>query len=348
MAGSALAYAGAVLGYVAIRPLLEAPRGWLELVDDLEPWAYLPAPLVAGAGTLLGVPAAIAAGAGVMAAFGLRWGHRYLRPAARPEALAADLTVMTFNTLAWQRQGQDIAAAILHWAPDVVGLQEIGPRGAEYLARTLADHYPFSYLTPAADASGVAVLSRYPLLEASAFRPGEHAHWWQRFVLDTPRGPITYINLHTRIPYIRTTHRRFGFVRLPREFHSERRRREIDVLIELLRQIDGPVLVTGDFNMTERSGDHRRLSTYLQDAYRAVGRGLGHTFPRLGAFPRSFPAPWPVVRLDYVWHSDHFQAVWAQVGDAGHSDHHPVIAGLRWSEPAAEAEIAVPIAASAV
>jgi endonuclease/exonuclease/phosphatase family metal-dependent hydrolase len=282
--------------------------------------------------------------------FGLRWGRRYLRgaqtfPGERP---AAPLTVMTFNTLAWQREGHDLEHSILSAAPDIVALQEIGPRAAHYLASSLGRLFPHHYITESADSSGAAVLSRYPLREAVAFRGSEKGHWWQRMVVDAPAGPIALLNIHTKIPYIRTTHRRKWLPRIPLAFHAERRSREVAYLVSLLEKVDGPVIVCGDFNMTERSADHRLMAGQLRDAYRAVGRGLGHTFPSVGSWPRTFPAPWPIVRLDYVWHSEHFGAAWAYRGEAGHSDHHPIVVGLRWSEAGWPLSPAVPLAASAV
>jgi endonuclease/exonuclease/phosphatase family metal-dependent hydrolase len=166
--------------------------------------------------------------------------------------------------------------------------------------------------------------------------------------IDSPNGPITYLNVHTKIPYVRKTHRGIGRVKLPLEYHAERRRDEVRTLVSMLEDVDGPVIVCGDFNMTERSPDHRLLAGRLRDAYRAVGAGMGLSFPRRGAFPLAFPAPWPTLRLDYVWHSEHFEPAWAYRGDAGHSDHHPIVAGLRWAAPAVRSGAGVPLAASAV
>lgn len=348
--GAGISYAGAVLGYALLRPLLGERTGWIELADDLEPWAYLPAPAVAILGAVLGSGGLAAGGAAVAATCGVRWGHRFLRrsPAAASVRPASDLTVMTFNTLAWQREGRDLEGSIAQADPDIVGLQEIGPRGAEYLVRAFADRLPYHYVAHSATSSGAAVLSRYPLREAVAFRASSHGHWWQRMTIDTPAGPITYLNLHTRIPHIRTTHRMCLGRRIPLEFHAEVRRNEIRKLMGILEKVDGPVIVGGDFNLTERSQDYRLLSTRLQDAYRSVGAGLGHTFPSRGSFPRAFPAPWPVLRLDYVWHSQHFAPSWAYRGDPGQSDHHPIVVGLRWTEPAARSGSSVPLAASAV
>jgi vancomycin resistance protein VanJ len=345
-----LSYAGSVVGYALLRRLMGPRHGWPELIDDLEPWAYLPAPAVAALGAAIGSQSLTAAGMAVAGLFGLRWGHRFLRaaqsdPPARPHAA---LTIMTFNTLAWQREGHDIKRSIVAANPDIVALQEIGPRSAQYLADALAEQFPYSHITESPDSSGAAVLSRFPLRDAVAFRASEKGHWWQRMLVETPAGPVTFINLHTRIPYLRTTHRGKWLPRIPLSFHSERRRREVEYLMSLIEKVHGPLIVCGDFNMTERSTDHRLVASALRDAYQHVGRGMGNSFPRVGSWPRTFPVPWPMLRLDYVWHSREFDAAWAFRGDAGESDHHPIIAGLRWAAEPLPRVAGLPLAAAAV
>ena len=61
--------------------------------------------------------------------------------------------------------------------------------------------------------------------------------------------------------------------------------------------------------------------------YRDAGIGLGTTWPvlRSGWLGRLLP---PLMRLDYIWHSAHFQVTDAQVGPALGSDHLPLIADL--------------------
>ena len=73
-----LAYVGAVFGYTAIRRALGPRVGWVALADDLEPWAYVPAPILLGLGALLRSSRLSWAAAGLAAAFGLRWGSRWV------------------------------------------------------------------------------------------------------------------------------------------------------------------------------------------------------------------------------------------------------------------------------
>ena len=269
-----------------------------------------------------------------------------LRPTPRTARSSADLTVMTFNTLAWQRSGHDLVASIRAADADIVSLQEIGPRALHEIVAELGERYPYTADASAPDTQGAAVLSRYPIRETRTFQLSERSHRWQAMTIETPHCEVAYLNVHTKIPRIESW--RAGPLQVPLSFRSERRRDEIRTLLALIEVETRPLIVTGDFNMTERSSDYASIAHHLRDAFGAVGHGLGHTFPRFGARPRAFPVPWPMLRLDYVWHSDHFEAASAEVGDAGQSDHHPVIAGLRWSRVAAAADGSVPLAAHAV
>ena len=46
-----------------------------------------------------------------------------------------------------------------------------------------------------------------------------------------------------------------------------------------LHQRQGPLLVVGDFNTSDRQPLYRELGRELRDTYREVGWGLGYTFP---------------------------------------------------------------------
>ena len=58
------------------------------------------------------------------------------------------------------------------------------------------------------------------------------------------------------------------------------------------------------------------------DSFSEVGWGVGHTF-----YPPQLP--FPIQRIDYVWHSEDFRATQAYVGEDGGSDHLPIVAKLR-------------------
>ena len=99
---------------------------------------------------------------------------------------------------------------------------------------------------------------------------------------------------------------------------------------------DRPVILAGDFNTSEFSDAYRCMAQRLRDSYREVGRGTGHTWPAQQT--KHIQSRWlellaPVTRIDYVFHSHHWDAVEARVlkMDTG-SDHRPIVATLRWTD----------------
>jgi len=83
------------------------------------------------------------------------------------------------------------------------------------------------------------------------------------------------------------------------------------------------LIVAGDFNMTDISADYEHVTgSGLVDSFRESGTGFGLTFPSW--------SPFPLVRLDYIFHSSDMRSLSAEVmASAGNSDHFPVTAALR-------------------
>jgi endonuclease/exonuclease/phosphatase family metal-dependent hydrolase len=88
-----------------------------------------------------------------------------------------------------------------------------------------------------------------------------------------------------------------------------------------------PLITAGDFNLSDQDSSYRDLAARWHDAFRAGGFGLGTTYPVARALdlPSVFP---PLVRLDYVWHSDDMLAVSASNGAYVGSDHLPLLVEL--------------------
>ena len=74
----------------------------------------------------------------------------------------------------------------------------------------------------------------------------------------------------------------------------------------------------GDFNITDQTTNYTEFSSYLADAFRERGWGLGFTFTRFRELRI------PMWRIDYVFHSEELIVLEADVGDFAGSDHRPV------------------------
>jgi len=113
------------------------------------------------------------------------------------------------------------------------------------------------------------------------------------------------------------------------------RYRQAQTLVAFAQTHPGPLLYPGDSNTTDQNDAYRMLTTAWADSFREAGRGFGHTYPgsdfsgskRFQFGDVSLPQ-W-LIRIDFVWHSPHWQAINAQVGPwDGYSDHRPMIAQL--------------------
>ena len=320
--GIGVAYGLALVAYAATRPRSVAATGLVELVNNFSPWWFAGVPLVILAGLAFRSPATVLAGLAGALAFGITWGDLFVRSAPPSADMGPTTTVMTLNVLAWNRQHGYLADSIAAESPDVVALQELEPDEASALLQMLGDRYPYRALRPVPKL-GAGVLSRYPLRPVEDFQLSDGGNWGQRVEIEAPTGSFTLINVHPGVPHLVRSHVA-GLLPVP-GYDTAKRNAEVHRLTELVDGVRGPLVVAGDFNMTEYSSDYHAMRARLGDAFRGAARGFGFTFPRPWSFPRELPAPWPVVRLDYVWHSGELVPVDAHVGSSGGSDHRPVI-----------------------
>jgi endonuclease/exonuclease/phosphatase family metal-dependent hydrolase len=120
---------------------------------------------------------------------------------------------------------------------------------------------------------------------------------------------------------------------LPRGLIEVGLEKEVAFLLQQVAGISEPVVVLGDFNMSDQSRAYGAMSAALQDGFREAGFGLGRTFPnnlRLAGIP----IPIPLVRIDYVFHSPHLVATAAEVNCIkGQSDHCAVVVVLGAKRP---------------
>lgn len=92
-------------------------------------------------------------------------------PRVRPAVPASTprITAMTFNVLYRNRDDDALRTAIPSIGGDLVGLQEVTPKRARWLATTFAAAYPYMAFRVDGPEAGVALLSRYPIIEVTRF-----------------------------------------------------------------------------------------------------------------------------------------------------------------------------------
>jgi endonuclease/exonuclease/phosphatase family metal-dependent hydrolase len=87
-----------------------------------------------------------------------------------------------------------------------------------------------------------------------------------------------------------------------------------------------PTLILCDCNMTDTSETYAQLRRVVADSFQERGWGVGHTLSVTGV-------PFPVQRVDYIWHTDELHVIDAYIGPDGGSDHLPMVATLSMPAP---------------
>ncbi|NJL95495.1 MAG: hypothetical protein HC915_18100 [Anaerolineae bacterium] len=223
-------------------------------------------------------------------------------------AEAPALTVMTFNIASYRSDPERLVAAIRTADADVVAMQEVSQGHAAELDRHLAERYPHRVFLPDPlnTVTGKALLSRYPITRTETFvvpwNPSLSLEAW----LDVEGQPLQLLNIHPPPPLINAQGELFGH-----HFTTE------TILAEALARLDPdvPSIIACDCNLTDQHPPYALLEAAgLRDAWRQNGWGFGN----------SFPAGWPLIRIDYLWADSLVRLGAVQVLDGGSSDHRPV------------------------
>lgn len=285
-------------------------------------WLYLPLPLLALAAVLRRDPAGAAWLAIPAVAFAIEYGAAFL-PHRVGAAEGIPLRVMTINLTVENRDVAAFAAVVGSEAPDVVAVQELGIEMARSAGPMLWERYPYQALHPRRSDAGMGVLSRYPLRELGPPEMGPGTCSCQQMSIDLGPREMQLISVHPDPPRV-ILGPQVGAYRLPNGYDTALRDGTVLLALERL-EATGPAIVAGDFNMSDREDLYRQIRARLGDAYREAGWGLGYTFP---TFIRDVGLPFPLVRIDHIFHNDAWTARAAWVGTLPGSDHRYVVADL--------------------
>jgi len=220
------------------------------------------------------------------------------------------LKVMSYNIWRENSNIPGIAEVIRNQKPDLILLQEIHSDKLRTLITELDDLYLNEPYVTFEERKLQAMISHFPLQRVDA---GHGKGRTQKAIVSTIKGPITVLNVH---PY-----RNSGWQR--------RHKQMITLIAEHIAGDSNPLILGGDFNTTDQSQTFRLFGPILKNAHWQAGWGFGFTYPTSAVkFLRKFPLP-PLVRIDHIFHSNHFITQKAStLSDSGGSDHFPIIAEL--------------------
>ncbi len=235
---------------------------------------------------------------------------------------------MTYNVGAGLAGPLRLVELLARSGADIIGLQELALEQGAAIANLLAGEYPHQVLHPIG-IPGKGLLSRYPLRETEwlELQPGRPD---LQTTVVAPGGDLTVIVAHPPPP-------RIGRNRL---MHSALAKAQIAQITAVATRGHPAVLLT-DFNRVGWQAAYRQLRrSGLIDAFGVAGRGPGFTLPTrvshlaYRGHPLGEIAIPPLLRVDYVWHTEHFRTLDSWIGGHAGSDHLPVLAELLRVAPA--------------
>lgn len=247
-------------------------------------------------------------------------GDALTKPVTMPSPDA--LRVMSFNMNFGIAGDPATIDAIAGGHADIVLLQETNATWAA----AIRDRLDYRYMTfedPTGwPAGGMGILSREPIVKLEKLPPPQGAPFFAwRAVIETKLGRIQLVDVHLRPPMSDGGSWVVGYwsTRDVREREVEYHSAALDPKL--------PTMIVGDFN-EETDG---RAVAYLRD------HGFTDAVSQFVGAKRTWEWPTSSItlkfQLDHILYDDHFVPLGAQVLEAGHSDHKPVVADFVRIDP---------------
>jgi vancomycin resistance protein VanJ len=314
-------YTGAVVGFLILRAGLPELPPSLALVNSLAPLLFLPVPVVLFLAIGLRAKGVLLAGAIPLIPFASLYGALFLPHPGRSDCAAHQaLRVMTFNLGAHLGQPEALIDLVADQKADLVALQEMTSEIAQTFEQEFSAVYPYRVSRPG---ETTGLFSRHPILEQEWIAPTGGGRSYIRAVVEWKDETVEIFVVHPLPPGLEW----YRDTAIPVGLHDAGPQKQIQEIRRRAAAEDGPVLIVGDFNMSDQSRGYTGMAEAFVDAYRAGGWGFGFTFPK-GLQIGRIPLPGPFIRMDYIFHSDAFCTDWARVGCGGGSDHCYVLAQL--------------------
>ncbi len=188
---------------------------------------------------------------------------------------------------------------------------------------------------------GLAIFSKYPIIgEQKLEFPNSKVNFCQSIDVMIGKDTIRIMNMHlesikfgkedysfvSEITSAQTANENFkkGFMTIAGKMRYAyiKRAAQIETVAAFVKKSPYPVILAGDFNDTPVSYSYRQIDNELDDTFVDSGKGLGQTHTQM----------LPLLRIDYIFHSEAFKTIDHQIIDKDYSDHFPIVARLILAE----------------
>ena len=238
------------------------------------------------------------------------------------------LRVMTYNIRAADYGLKKIIATLQKAEADIIALQEVDRfvrrtgriDQPKKIARSLGMNYVFrKHFSYQGGEFGLVLLSRYKIDHVERVRVRGSNLVLLKARINTPERPVSVLVVHfhpSTNPFTKKDNAAFLH---EAKSAKDARLREAKRAFEIATFQDTPFLIMGDFNANFMSQAYGLFAEKFQDSCRIGG----------GWWEKTWPAKFPITRIDYIWASRHFKVLNCRTLKSNASDHLPVVAEIQ-------------------
>lgn len=219
------------------------------------------------------------------------------------------IKAMTYNIRSGSLGINEVVATIAAQNPDILILQEAWAHDARRDPVPIIQARLKNYQQ--ARHQQLVIFSKFPIEEKHYHALPDHQVGILEAELNVNGAPLTVFCAHFAIPLNGAP------LDWPREIPKMARIRQAqwELLNRVANQSGASVIIAGDFNTPPRGVLYRGLASQFSDAFKNSGRGFGQTFP----------AGFPLQRIDYLWTSRDVKATRVEVLPSRASDHRALV-----------------------
>ena len=324
----AYSYSAFIICYFILKLIFWDRIGILALISTFSPLIFFPTFLLPLIGLLIIKKRWFTVISAIACILLISWLHvKYFSPAPINITDSQPSIKVFSHNLSWNKtQSPTLFKLIDQQKPDIIFLQEIVRKHTERVFTWLKADYPYQIGTPP-----VGILSKYPIVSSEILHLAGHPETQQRASIKFNEQEVVIYNMQATGPWFKI-YNILRFLKIP-VYNYGPRSPEIQDLVQRVEREILPVIVAGDFNMTDETQDYDRVQKVLQDSFRKSGFGFGFTWPhgwelKLLVKMSNWRLNYPVFRIDYIWYSKHWEAKSSSVLEATESDHLPISAEL--------------------
>jgi endonuclease/exonuclease/phosphatase family metal-dependent hydrolase len=287
----------------------------INIFVNMMPVPLLPAPILLLIGLALRQWKSLIVLLAALATLGGVYGAAFFPEGAEVLVRGREVSILTYNI---QRRNLDFAGIenmLREYDTDIVAMQEVTQEHLDYFRANLTDLYPYEIAAETITRHGQIILSKYPVeRDAQSIVTG---------------GMVDIEGTQLQIYTVQLTNPLSddgdGFDDTSRSIQGE----AVRYVASLATDASMPVVIVGDFNMSDATKEYQLFTAQLTDVFRHTRRGFGSTFPNWRFDTPSLGFLPPVIRLDYAFVNRNIEPGGARVIQQGNSDHYPLLVEIR-------------------